>query len=83
MGALKLVKGGQVAAVTAGISGIPKHTLENWFRLAQKAQLKGAGDKPMSPEQMELGRLRAVNVRIRMERDMLGKATAYLVQVVK
>ena len=30
--ALKLVKGGQVAAVTAKILSIPKQTLENWMR---------------------------------------------------
>ena len=28
--AVRLVKGGQVAAVTAKILGIPKQTLENW-----------------------------------------------------
>ncbi|MBC7599621.1 MAG: transposase, partial [Polaromonas sp.] len=75
--ALKLVKGGQVAAVTATILDIPKQTLENWVRLANKGELKGAGDKPVSPEQMELARLRAENARLRMERDILGKATAY------
>jgi transposase len=32
--AVRLVKGGQVAAVTAKILGIPKQTLENWVRLA-------------------------------------------------
>ena len=81
--ALKLVKGGQVAAVTAKILGIPKQTLENWVRLANKGQLKGAGDKPVSPEQMELARLRAENARLRMERDILGKATAYFARVSK
>ena len=48
--AVRLVKGGQVAAVTAKILGIPKQTLENWVRLANKGQLKRAGDKPVSPE---------------------------------
>ena len=83
--ALRLVKGGQVAAVTAKILGIPKQTLENWVRLANKSQLKvkGAGDKPVSPEQMELARLRAENARLRMERDILGKATAYFARVSK
>ena len=80
---LKLVKGGQVAAVTAKILGMPKQTLENWVRLAHKGQLKGAGDKPVSPEQMELARLRAENARLRMERDILGKATAYFARVSK
>jgi transposase len=78
---LKLVKGGQVAAVTAKILGVPKQTLENWVRLANKGQLKGAGDKPVSPEQMELARLRAENARLRMERDILGNATAYFVEL--
>ena len=81
--ALKLVKGGQVAAVTAKILGIPKQTLENWVRLANKSQLKGAGDKPVSPEQMELARLRAENAILLMERDILGKATAYFARVSK
>jgi transposase len=52
-------------------------TLENWVRLNAKGQLKGAGDKPVSPEQMELARLRAELARVKMERDILKKATAY------
>jgi transposase-like protein len=63
--------------VTAKILGVPTQTLGNWVRLSNKGQLKGAGDKPVSPEQMELARLRAENARLRMERDILGKATAY------
>ena len=75
--AVRLVKGGQAAAVTAKVLGMPKQTLENWVRLSEKGQLKGAGDKPVSAEQMELARLRAENARLRMERDILKKATAY------
>ena len=75
--AVRLVKGGQAASVTAKVLGMPKQTLDNWVRLNEKGQLKGAGDKPVSPEQMELARLRAENARLRMERDILGKATAY------
>ena len=51
--------------------------------MANKGQLMGAGDKPVSQEQMELARLRAENARLRMERDILGKATAYLARVSK
>ena len=75
--AVRLVKGGQSATVTAKVLGMPKQTLDNWVRLNEKGQLKGAGDKPVSPEQMELARLRAENARLRMERDILEKATAY------
>jgi transposase len=40
-------------------------------------KLTGAGAKPVSPEQMELARLRAELARVKMERDILKKATAY------
>ena len=75
--AVRLVKGGQSATVTAKVLGIPNQTLDNWIRLSNKGELKGAGDKPVSPEQMELARLRAELSRVKMERDILGKATAY------
>jgi transposase len=75
--AVRLVKGGQAVPVTAKILGVPTQTLGNWVRLSTKGQLKGAGDKPVSPEQMELARLRAQLARVTMERDILKKATAY------
>ena len=71
--AVRLVKGGQSVPVTAKILGVPVQTLGNWVRLAEKGQLKGAGDKPVSPEQMELARLRAQLSRVTMERDILKK----------
>jgi transposase-like protein len=77
MEAVRLVKGGQSCSVTAKILGIPKASLENWVRLNAKGQLKGASDKPVNPEQMELARLRAELARVKMERDILKKATAY------
>ena len=77
MEAARLVKGGQAVSVTAKILGIPKASLDNWVRLSSKGQLQGAGDKPVSPEQMELARLRAELARVKMERDILKKATAY------
>ncbi len=75
--AVRLVKGGQAAAVTAKILGIPKQTLENWVRRSDKGLLISAADKPVSAEQMELARLRAQLARVTMERDILKKATAY------
>ena len=75
--ALRLVKGGQDVGVTAKILGMPKQTLGNWVRLSEKGELRGAGDKPVSAEQMELARLRAELARVKMERDILKKATAY------
>lgn len=57
--------------------GIPKQTLSNWVRLTEKGELHGAGDRPVRAEQMELARLRAELARVKMERDILKKATAY------
>jgi transposase-like protein len=75
--AVRLVKGGQTVPVTAKILGMPEQTLGNWVRLSKQGQLTGAGDKPVSAEQMELARLRAELARVKMERDILKKATAY------
>ena len=58
MEAVRLVKGGQAVSVTAKVLGIPKASLDNWVKLSAKGQLKGAGDKPVSAEQMELARLK-------------------------
>ena len=34
--AVRLVKGGQEASVTARVLGVPKQTLSNWVRLAER-----------------------------------------------
>ena len=75
--AVRLVKGGQEASVTARILDVPKQTLSNWVRLAKKGELQRAGERPVSAEQMELARLRAELAGVKMERDILKKATAY------
>ena len=75
--AVRLVEGGQSATVKVKVLGMPKQTLDNWVRRSEKGQLIGVGDKPVAPEQMELARLRAGLARVKMERDILKKATAY------
>lgn len=45
--------------------------LGNWVRLSGKGRLTGAGDEPVSPEQMELARLTAELAKVKMERDIL------------
>jgi transposase len=75
--AVRLVQGGQSCLVTAKVLGMPKQTLENWVRQAASGKLTGAGARPVSEEQMELARLRAELARVKMERDILKKATAY------
>ncbi len=79
--AVRLVKGGQESSVTSRVPGVAKQTLSNWVRLAERGELQGAGDRPVSAEQMELARLRAELSRVKMERDILKKATAYLQRI--
>ena len=47
--AVRLVKGGQVAAVTAKILGIPKQTLENWVRLGPQGSAQGSRGQAGEP----------------------------------
>ena len=82
--AVRQVSSGQAIAVVAKVLGIPKASLGNWVRNAAKGDLSGAGTDDrvakVSPEQMELARLRAENARLRMERDIAKKAAAYFAQ---
>ena len=54
-----------------------RSTLINWVKAQSQGKLKGADSKPVSAEQMEISRLRAELARVKMERDILKKATAY------
>jgi transposase-like protein len=75
--AVRLVKAGQDVSGTANALGIPKQTLSVWVTQATHGVLPGAGNRVVSAEQMELTRLRAELARVKMERDILKKATAY------
>jgi len=75
--AVRLVENGQSIAAAARALGVVEQTLFNWVKAYRQGELKGAGSKPVSSEQMEISRLRAELARVKMERDILGKATAY------
>jgi len=77
MEALRLIKGGQSVSDTAKILGVSKGSLENWMRWEKAGVLAGTKDQVVRPEQMELARLRAELSRVKMERDILKKATVY------
>jgi transposase len=75
--AVRLVQGGQSIAAAARSLGAVDQTLFNWVKAQRAGQLKGADSKVVSAEQMEISRLRAELARVKMERNILGKATAY------
>jgi transposase len=72
------VESGQTLAAAARSLGVVEQTLGNWVKLHRAGKLKGAiGKSAVTAEQMEISRLRAELARVTMERDILGKATAF------
>ena len=65
-----------IAAVGATL-GVPAQSISNWVKAELDGKLGAADMQPVSPEQMELARLRAEVARLKMERDILKKAAAY------
>jgi transposase len=76
--AVRLVESGQSIAAAARSVGMVEQTLFNWVKASRQGILKGADSRSkVTAEQMEISRLRAELARVKMERDILGKATAY------
>ena len=57
--------------------GLSDQTLRNWVKAAAEGRLNGAGGRVVTAEEMELSRLRAENLRLKRENEILKKATAY------
>ena len=57
--------------------GLVEQTLHNWVKAAKAGKLHAPGAKAVTPEQMELSRVRAENARLRMELEIAKKAAAY------
>ena len=76
--AVRLVESGQSIAAAARSVDVVEQTLFNWVKASRQGRLKGADSRSkVSAEQMEISRLRAELARVTMERDILGKATAF------
>lgn len=75
--AVKRVKDGLTVGAAACELGLIDQTLRNWVKAADAGKLGGAGVKPVTPEQMELSRVRAENIQLKRENEILKKATAY------
>ncbi len=75
--AVKRVKSGETVGAVARDLGLVEQTLRNWVKAAKAGKLHAPGTKPVTPEQMELSRVRAENARLRMELEIAKKAAAY------
>lgn len=74
--AVKRVSAGQSVGAVARELGLVEQTLRNWVKAAAAGKLN-AGTKVVTPEQMELSRLRAENIRLQRQVEILKKATAF------
>jgi transposase len=76
--AVRLVESGQSIAEAARSLEVVEQTLSNWVKAHRAGKLRDtSGRKQVTAEQMEISRLRAELARVKMERDILGKATAF------
>jgi transposase len=75
--AVKRVNAGQAVVAVAKELGVNHQSLRNWVKAAATGKIVGAGSKEVTPEEMELSRLRAENIRLKRECEILKKATAY------
>lgn len=75
--AVKRVADGQSIPAAAKALGLSDQTLRNWIKAAASGKLNGVGSRVVTPEEMELSRLRAEVARLKRENDIIKKAAAY------
>jgi transposase len=79
--AVKMVTEGNLSIPEVGRRiSIPKSTLDRWVRQSREGKLSDNNNKkiPVTDDQMELARLKSEVAELKMERDILKKATAYI-----
>ena len=74
---VKRVKDGQSVGAVARELGLIEQTLRNSVKAFDGGRLNGSGVRKVTLDEMELSRLRAENIRLKRENEILKKATAY------
>ena len=75
--AVRLVHLGEKVSAVARTLGVSGQSLDNWVKAEAAGRLRDVRGKAVTAEQMEIARLKAELSRVRMERDILKKATVY------
>lgn len=75
--AVRLVQARQSQASVCRSLNLSAQTLYNWVKAHQQGRELSHASTQVSPEQMELSRLRSEVAQLKMERDILKKAAAY------
>lgn len=74
----RVTDGASIAVVVKELGlSLSDQTLRNWIKAAAQGKLKGVGSKVVTPEAMELSRLRAEVARLKRENEIIKKAAAY------
>lgn len=68
--AVKRVADGQAVSLVVKELGLSDQTLRNWMKAAAAGNLNGAGSR-VTPEAMELSRLRAEVARLKRENEII------------
>src|ERR1700730_17016123 len=71
----RVVADGQAIPATAKELGLSDQTLRNWVKAAASGKLKGADSKVVTPEAMELSRLRAEVARLKPPSTAIWRPT--------
>jgi len=75
--AAQLIDAGRRPAEVAREIGVVEQTLHNWLKAHREGRLGHGQVVKVTPEQMEIARLRAEVGRLKMEAEILKKAAAY------
>lgn len=75
--AVRRIKEGVTPGMLSKELGVSEQTVRNWVKAADAGKLNKPGGKIVTPEQMELSRLRAENIRLQRQVEILKKATAF------
>ena len=75
---LRRVRGGEPVRQIGREIGVPEQSIRNWVKAQATGKLGSAENgRPITPEQMEISRLRAELARLKMEMEIVKKAAAY------
>ncbi len=75
--AVQRVEAGHRPADVARELGVVEQTLHNWLKAQREGRLGHGQGRAVTPEQMEIARLRSEVSRLKMEAEILKKAAAY------
>ena len=79
--AVKRVKLDQTAGTVAKDFGLMEQTLRNLVKASDAGKLNSVGSKVVTPELMELSRLRAENIRLKRENEILKKSDGVTIAI--